>query len=299
MTDLWITEPGGGDARKHLDTAAVVEHGLHVLRTVAETSRLWGNPRAAARLEQLARDAEVRLARLHELHRKGRAADGHLPHTARTSERVRVLVADDHELAREAIRSVLRRLSSFEIVGEAATGRDAVAQARRLRPELVLIDVRMPDMDGLAATRAIIDAVPETRVVILTTYDNPEYILEALRSGAAGYVLKGATKRELLATIDDVLAGGVHLQPATTGRLMRESEGASEQHLSQRERAVLRLLAQGRTNTAIGNELNLTVNTVKTHVRHILAKLEAPDRAAAVARAAALGVLERAPVVDG
>ena len=136
------------------------------------------------------------------------------------------------------------------------------------------------------------------RVVVLSSYDQQEYVLEALRAGAVGYVLKGASKHELLATIRNVVAGGVHLQAPTALRLLRQhwpSAAADTRGLSGRELEVLRLLARGRTNTAIGHELHLSVNTVKTHVQRILRKLEAPDRAAAVARAARLGLLESSP----
>jgi DNA-binding NarL/FixJ family response regulator len=207
----------------------------------------------------------------------------------------RILLADDHELAREALRSVLAREPDLEVVGEARTGDEAVALARRLHPDLVLMDVRMPARDGLSATRNLLDSLPSARVVMLTSYANSAYVLESLRAGATGYLLKGATKQEVLATVRAVLAGDVQVQAAIAGRLLGQlaRDGTRPEHgLSSREIGVLRLMADGRTNEAIGRELRITLNTVKTHVGHVLRKLDASDRAQAVARAAALGLLE-------
>ena len=209
--------------------------------------------------------------------------------------RARVLLADDHELVREALRSVLARESDLEVVGEARDGPEALEMARRLRPDIVIMDVRMPKLDGLAATRATLAAVPSARVVVLTSYENRAYVLDALRMGAAGYLLKGATKQEVLATLRAALAGDVHVQADVAARVLGQlaRTGISQDRdLSTREVAVLRLMADGHTNDAIGRELCITLNTVKTHVAHVLRKLEAADRAHAVARAAALGLLE-------
>jgi DNA-binding NarL/FixJ family response regulator len=210
---------------------------------------------------------------------------------------VRVLLADDHELAREALRSVLAREPDFAIVGEARDGQEAVALARRVQPDVVIMDLRMPGLDGIAATRQVLAAVPATRVVVLTSLEQRAYVLEALRAGATGYLLKGATTHEVLATLRAARAGGVRVQPELAGGLLAEvarGEAPAAHGLSPRELAVVRLLAQGRTNAAIGRELHLTLNTVKTHVSHILQKLDAADRAQAVARAAALGLLDDA-----
>ena len=214
-----------------------------------------------------------------------------------TGERrpTRVLLADDHELAREALRSVLTREPDLEVVGEARDGQEAVDLARRLRPDLVVMDVRMPGLDGIAATRALRDVLPTARVVMLTSSEQRAYALEALRAGAAGYLLKGATKQEVLATLRAALAGEVRVQAEVAGPLLGQlarGETPAAHGLSAREVEVLRLLARGRTNQAIGRELHLTLNTVKTHVSHILAKLDVADRAEAAARAASLGLLE-------
>jgi DNA-binding NarL/FixJ family response regulator len=211
----------------------------------------------------------------------------------------RVLVADDHELAREALLSVLAREPDLAVVGEARDGHEAVALARRLRPDLVLMDLRMPGLDGLQATRAVLAEVPGVRVVVLTSLEARAVVLEALRAGAAGYLPKGATTAEVLATLRDVLAGAVRVQPDLAARLLaEEAQGAAAppapppaDALTARELEVLRLVARGRSNDEIGAALHLTRNTVKTHVARLLRKLDAADRAQAVARAAARGLL--------
>ncbi len=217
--------------------------------------------------------------------------------TAPPTTPARVLLADDHELAREALRSVLSREPDLCIVGEARDGAEAVALTQRLRPDLVVMDLRMPGLDGLAATREIRAALPETRIVVLTAYEQRAYVLAALRAGASGYLFKGATRQELLATLRAALAGQVQVQAAIAGPLLGQlarGEAPAPQHpgLTARELAVLQRIARGQTNEAIGREMQLTLNTVKTHVAHILRKLDAADRAQAVARAAALGLLD-------
>lgn len=215
--------------------------------------------------------------------------------TPSTPPTARVLLADDHELAREALRSVLARESDLDVVGEARDGREALDLAKRLRPDLIVMDVRMPGLDGLAATRAVLAALPFARVVLLTSYDNRAYVLDALRAGATGYLLKGATKQEVLATLRAALSGDVRVQPEVAARVLGQlarSGIPEDPRLSAREIAVLQLMAAGRTNEAIGQHLRITLNTVKTHVAHILRKLDAADRAQAVGRAAALGLLD-------
>ena len=210
----------------------------------------------------------------------------------------RLLIADDHDLARAGLRSILDGERGLEVVGEAADGRQALALSRRLRPNLVLMDVRMPNLDGLAATDAIKRECPGTSVVMVTMQENPDYLLEALKAGAAGYVLKGATKREIVTTVRQVLSGEAALQPELAARLLRRlaNEGPTDaaapaEHLTPREHEVLRLVAQGRTNQEIARELTLSVSTVKTHVEHIIAKLGVSDRTQAAVRAAQLGLL--------
>jgi DNA-binding NarL/FixJ family response regulator len=209
----------------------------------------------------------------------------------------RLVIVDDHELARAGLRSMLSGERDLEIAGEAGSGRQALAVCRRLRPDLVLMDVRLPDLDGLAATRAIKEEFPGMSVVIVTMHENPDYLLEAIKAGAAGYVLKGTTRQELLATVRGVLGGESVLQPELAARLLRrladethEGEALSER-LTAREVDVLRLVAQGRTNQEIARDLTLSVSTVKTHLEHILAKLEVSDRTQAAVRAIERGLL--------
>jgi DNA-binding NarL/FixJ family response regulator len=216
----------------------------------------------------------------------------------RRSRVARLLVADDHDLARSGLRSMLAGEPGLEVVGEAVNGREALMLCRRLRPDLVLMDVRMPELDGLATTTAIKRECPDTSVIVVTMHENPDYLLEALKAGAAGYVLKGATKREFIATIRRVLDGEAVLQPELAMQLLRrivsEATGpttAPAEQLTPRERDVLRLVAEGRTNQEIGRELTLSLSTVKTHVEHILAKLGVSDRTQAAVRAAELGLL--------
>jgi DNA-binding NarL/FixJ family response regulator len=185
----------------------------------------------------------------------------------------------------------------LEIVGEAANGRQALAVCRRLQPNLVLMDVRMPELDGLAATRAIKTDCPATSVVILTMHENSDYLFEAVKAGAAGYVLKDATRRELVTTLRQVLHGEAVLQPQLAIQLLRRlasessREGLVEEPLTPREREVLQLIARGQTNQQIARELTLSISTVKTHVEHIIGKLGVSDRTQAAVYAAEVGLL--------
>jgi DNA-binding NarL/FixJ family response regulator len=208
----------------------------------------------------------------------------------------RLIIADDHELARTGLRGMLTGQPDLLVVGEAATGQQAIALCRRMRPDLALMDVRMPDMDGLAATRVIRRDTPATAVVMVTMHENPEYLLEALRAGAAGYVLKDATHAEVLKTVRRVLEGEVLLTPEVASRLLvrlvREKRPSPEQavHLTSRELVVLRLVAQGWTNREIAAELHLSAGTVKVHVERILAKLGVAHRTQAAVRAVEMGL---------
>jgi DNA-binding NarL/FixJ family response regulator len=210
----------------------------------------------------------------------------------------RVLVVDDHEMAREAVCSILGREPDLQVVGEAADGETAVALAGRLHPDLILMDVRMPGTDGLDATRMVKEALPATRVLILTTYDTQEYVLEGLRAGADGYLLKGASKQELLGSIRAVLRGEQTVQSALAASILKQvAEGRSQAApadpgLTDRQRDVLRLMADGRSNPEIADDLQVSLNTVKTHVVHVLRRLGVTDRTQAAVRAAQLGLLD-------
>jgi DNA-binding NarL/FixJ family response regulator len=215
----------------------------------------------------------------------------------------RLVIVDDHELARAGLRAMLAGEQDLEVAGEAENGSQALAVCRRLQPDLVLMDVRMPELDGLAAARAIKSDCPATSIVIVTMHENSDYLFEAVKAGAAGYVLKGASKRELLGTLRRVLHGDSVLQPELATQLLRRlasdarrgGGAASVEPLTPREREVLRLVAQGHTNQQIGQELTLSVSTVKSHLEHIIAKLGVSDRTQAAVRAAEMGLLAPRP----
>src|SRR6266568_3040825 len=199
----------------------------------------------------------------------------------RKSGPARLVIADDHELARAGLRSMLTDQRGLEVIGEATNGREALALCRRLQPDLALIDVRMPELDGLA-----------TSVILITIHENPEYLLEALKAGAAGYVLKDITQRELITTVRRVLRGESFLNgdllTRVLGNLASETPCPVELPpipLSPREHEVLQLLVQGQTNPEIASKLTVSVSTVKIHVEHILAKLDVSDRTQAAVRA--------------
>jgi DNA-binding NarL/FixJ family response regulator len=202
--------------------------------------------------------------------------------------RIRVLIVDDQPLMRAGFKSVLEASGQVEVAGEAATGREAIEQARRLAPDVVLMDVRMPDMDGIEATRRL----PDQKILILTTFGLDEYILEALRAGASGFLLNDAPVDELLSAVRAVAAGDAQLSPPVTKRLLDqvarrlpapvEHDSTRLAELTPREREVLRLLALGMSNAEIAQALVVSDATVKTHVSNVLSKLDLRDRVQAV-----------------
>ncbi len=213
----------------------------------------------------------------------------------------RLVIADDHELARSGLRSMLTGERGLELVGEATNGREALDLCRRLKPDLALLDVRMPEMDGLAATRAIKQVCPSTSVIIVTMHETPEYLFDALKAGAAGYLLKDATRRELILAVRQVLRGESIMDGALAVRMLRrladETPGQAPpppDRLTPREREVLHLLALGLTNREIASKLAVSAGTVKIHVEHIIAKLGVSDRTQAAVRAVQLGLLRTA-----
>jgi len=221
----------------------------------------------------------------------------------------RLLIADDHGLVREGIRAVLEAESDLEVVGEAKDGREALELCERLQPDLVLMDVRMPEMDGLAATRAIKERWPKVSVMMVTMHESPEYLLEAVRAGAAGYILKDAAGGRIVEAVRRTLGGESSLDEGLAmGLLVRlagerdEQEGFGEtgqieegwdripEELTPREVEVLGLLARGKTNPQIAQDLAISRGTAKIHVQHIIAKLGASDRTQAAVRAIELGL---------
>jgi RNA polymerase sigma factor (sigma-70 family) len=219
-----------------------------------------------------------------------------------TNARIRVLVVDDDDLMRAGLRSVLSSDDAIEVVGESADGRAAVAAAVALRPDVVLMDIRMPTLDGISATRELLSALPESKVVVLTTFDDEEYVFGALAAGAAGFLLKRTRPEELISAVHTIAAGDALLSPSVTRTVIdraaerqprdaRASERLEE--LTPREREVLGLIARGLSNGEIAAELVVEESTVKTHVKRILMKLHARDRVQAVIFAYESGLAER------
>lgn len=216
----------------------------------------------------------------------------------------RVVIADDHAMVRDGLRGMLASDRMLQVVGEASTGAEAVDLAHRLKPDLILMDIRMPDMDGLAATRRIKEEIPDTSIIMITIYDNPDYLLEAISAGAAGYLLKDVSRFELLQTIRIVVEGGSFLnqelmtkslrQLATRRDPLQQERGPFER-LTPREQDVLKLLAQGLSNKEIAAQLVVSVATVKTHVEHIIQKLHVSDRTQAAVTAVRQGLLAATP----
>src|SRR6185312_4560121 len=211
------------------------------------------------------------------------------PDPRRRAMSIAVLVADDQSMVRAGFRLLLGDEDGIEVVAEAADGNEAVAKAARFRPTVVLMDIRMPELDGLEATRRILAADPDARVLILTTFDLDEYVYEALRAGASGFVLKDDPPEQLIAAVRTVAAGEALLSPAVTKRVIREftrlprpEEPEGLDQLTEREREVLALIAEGRSNAEIGERLFIGETTVKTHVTHVLQKLGLRDRVQAV-----------------
>ncbi len=226
------------------------------------------------------------------------------------NQMARLVIADDHGLVRQGFQGMLAGDPDLEVVGEAATGREALETCRRLKPDLVLMDVRMPEMDGLEATRAVKAELPATSVLMITTYENPDYMLEAIKAGAAGYLLKDASNRQITNAIHRVLNGESPLNQELATQLIRRlaeevehketepppeprrrPEPPPEEQLTPREAEIVRLLAQGKTNRQIAQELVVSSATVKTHVQRIIGKLKVSDRTQAAVRAAELGLL--------
>jgi DNA-binding NarL/FixJ family response regulator len=217
---------------------------------------------------------------------------------------IRVLVADDQSMVRAGLRLLLSREVGIEVVAEAGNGRDAVAQAARFDPDVVLMDIRMPELDGLEATRQILAADASARVIVLTTFNLDEYVYEALRVGASGFVLKDDPPEQLIAAVRTVAAGDALLSPTVTRRVIRlftrlnhRTPPQAVQTLTGRELEVFGLITRGLSNAEIGRELFISDTTVKTHVTRLLQKLELRDRAQAIVLAYQTGLFED-PDVD-
>jgi len=209
------------------------------------------------------------------------------------SDPIRVLVADDHAVLREGLRSFLELQEGIEIVGDAADGAEAVELAERLRPTVVLMDLVMPKLDGVEAMRALNERVPGTRVIILTSYIDDDRLLPAIRAGAAGYLLKNAEPQELARAIRTAAAGEALIDPSVAARLVerlaQDEQRDDYESLTAREREVLELIGRGFSNKRIARELGIAEKTVKTHVSNLLGKLGVADRTQAALYASRLG----------
>jgi len=206
---------------------------------------------------------------------------------------IRVVVADDHPVVRAGLIALLDDVDDIEVVGQAANGEQAVAQARRAQPDVVLMDLRMPVLGGVGATRQITAAPSPPAIVILTTYESDDDITAAIEAGAQGYLLKASPEDEILAAIRAASQGGQAMSPGVAAALVRSAQrGAASSPLSTRETEVLRWVAAGLSNRQIAQRLFVSPATIKTHVEHILTKLDASDRTHAVSRAHELRLLE-------
>jgi DNA-binding NarL/FixJ family response regulator len=213
------------------------------------------------------------------------------------SETIRVLLVDDHAVVREGLRNFLQLQDGIEIVGEAPDGESAVREAERLRPDVILMDLVMPKLDGVGAMRELRRRLPASRVIVLTSFTEDDRLLPAIRAGAAGYLLKNVEPAELARAVREAHAGGTLLDPAVASRLVEAiAQPAGEEpreRLTAREREVLALIALGRSNKRIALELGISEKTVKTHVGHLLAKLDVADRTGAALLAVREGLGER------
>jgi two-component system response regulator NreC len=209
---------------------------------------------------------------------------------------IRVLIVDDHAVVRSGLKLVLEAAEGIEPVGEAGSGRDAIFEARSLKPEVILLDVLMPNQSGLDVIPALLKENPETKILVLSMQDDPHYVREALGAGASGYVLKEAADSEVVAAIREVAGGGRYVHPELGARLVdaetEERRRAEEDPLSERESEVLRLLALGHTNQEIAKQLYISVRTAETHRAHIMQKLRLSSRAELVRYALSEGLLD-------
>lgn len=206
-------------------------------------------------------------------------------------QKIKVLVADDHPMLREGLVAVLGTNPAFEVIGEAKDGEETVRLAESLEPDVILLDLEMPGMDGLEVLKTLREAGSSTQAVVFTAYDTDERIMGALRAGARGYLLKGASRQEIFSAIHTVHAGGSLLQPVVTNRLLDRMQIPEIEDLTPREHEVLNLLADGLSNREVSERLFVTERTAKFHVSSILAKLGAANRTEAVTTAAQHGLI--------
>jgi DNA-binding NarL/FixJ family response regulator len=212
-----------------------------------------------------------------------------------TATPIRLLICDDHPVVRSGLRGILGSQPDFEVVAEASDGNQAVALARRFRPDVVLMDLRMPGIDGVTATGKIKAEHPEVQILVLTTYETDADILHAVGKGAIGFLLKDASEENLFDAIRQAARGRSPLAPSVATRLVQRMSGTGEERLSKREIEILQLVAQGLNNKAIAGELLISESTVKAHMLHIFGKLGVTDRTAAVTTALRRGIIRLDP----
>jgi DNA-binding NarL/FixJ family response regulator len=206
-------------------------------------------------------------------------------------DKIRILITDDHPVVREGLSGMLAGQSDFEVIGLAADGETAVKMHGSLAPDVTLMDLRMPGLDGVGAIKAIKAQQPSSRIIVLTTYDSDADILRAVEAGATGYLLKDAPREELFRAIRAAAKGDSVLAPAIAARLMTRMRAPAEENLSAREIEVLQLVAKGASNKEIGKSLHISTATVKTHLIHIYGKLGVDDRTVAVTKALEKGII--------
>ena len=210
---------------------------------------------------------------------------------------IRVLLADDHAVLRDGLRALFGSIPGFEVVGEASTGEEAVAKGAELRPDVILMDIQMPGIGGIEATRRVVEACEDVGVVVVTMFEDDESVFAAMRAGARGYVLKSADASEVLRVVRGVSEGDVHFGPSMAGRLKGYFSGEKPAVLGQpfpeltaREREILDLIASGLSNTQISRKLFLSPSTVRNHITNVFAKLRVASRAQAIIRARDAGL---------
>jgi len=221
----------------------------------------------------------------------GKPDAGSRPDTAGRPEakRIRVLIAEDHSLVRRGLAAIINMEEDITVAGEAGDGEEAIEQWRRLRPDVVLMDLRMPRLEGVEAIKRIRAEDPKAGIIVLTTFDHDEDIYAGLRAGAKAYLLKDVQPEELFDCIRAVHAGEAYLQPKVAAKLVQRVQ---EQQLTEREEQILKLLAEGKSNRAIGQALHITESTVKSHLKSLFVKLDATSRAEAIALAARRGLVK-------
>lgn len=213
------------------------------------------------------------------------------------SEAIQILIADDHTLFRSGLRALFGSLPDMAVIGEAASGTEAIAQAEKLQPDVILMDIQMPGSNGIEATRQIIQTSPHIGIIVVTMFEDNDSVFAAMRAGARGYVLKGADQEEMVRAIRAVARGEALFGPVIAARLQgffenskRQAPASAFPELTEREREVLELIAKGHNNADIGRKLTISIKTVRNHVSNIFSKLQVVDRAQAIIRAREAGM---------